>query len=107
MESFFLSETAKYLFLLGAGAGDLPDFFVLTTEGHLLPPLPSAAAHSAGFPPGDAAAGVRPPRPPPPAPAAAPHCARGCVPLLTPSLLCPARVCNRLSHSRRAGCQQG
>lgn len=49
MESFFLSETAKYLFLLGAGAGDLPDFFVLTTEGHLLPPLPATAAHSAGF----------------------------------------------------------
>ncbi len=70
MESFFLSETAKYLFLLGSGAGDLPDFFVLTTEGHLLPPLPAAAAHAAGFPP-RAAPGARP-CPPPAAPSAVP-----------------------------------
>jgi Glycosyl hydrolase family 47 len=49
MESFFLSETAKYLFLLGANATGLPDFYVLTTEGHLLPPLPASAAAGAGL----------------------------------------------------------
>lgn len=48
MESFFLSETAKYLYMLGANATGLPDFYVLTTEGHLLPPLRAAAAASAG-----------------------------------------------------------
>lgn len=52
MESFFLSETAKYLFLLGANATGLPDFYVLTTEGHLLPPLPASAAAGAGLGPG-------------------------------------------------------
>lgn len=49
MESFFLSETSKYLFLLGANATQLPDFYVLTTEGHLLPPLPTSAARGAGL----------------------------------------------------------
>jgi Glycosyl hydrolase family 47 len=53
MESFFLSETAKYLFLLGANATGLPDFYVLTTEGHLLPPLPASAAAGAGVASGD------------------------------------------------------
>ncbi|KAK9830164.1 hypothetical protein WJX72_010087 [[Myrmecia] bisecta] len=43
MESFFLSETAKYLYLLHSNATALPDFFVFSTEGHLLPPLPHPA----------------------------------------------------------------
>ena len=42
MESFFLSETSKYLFLLQANTTDLPDYYVFTTEGHLLPPFPSS-----------------------------------------------------------------
>lgn len=42
MESFMLSETARYLYLLAANATDLPSFFVLSTEGHMLPPLPAA-----------------------------------------------------------------
>lgn len=40
MDSFVLSETFKYLFLLFADPSDLildPDEFVFTTEGHLLP----------------------------------------------------------------------
>lgn len=32
MESFFLSETLKYLFLLFSNASALPDHFVLSTE---------------------------------------------------------------------------
>ena len=32
MESFFLSETAKYLFLLFAGTAAVPDHYVLSTE---------------------------------------------------------------------------
>ena len=39
MESFFLSETSKYLFLLQANTTHLPDHYVFTTEGHLLPPF--------------------------------------------------------------------
>ena len=39
MESFFISETAKYLYLLFHGSSALIDFFVLSTEGHPLPPL--------------------------------------------------------------------
>ncbi|DBB03198.1 TPA: hypothetical protein ACH3X1_000010 [Trebouxia sp. C0004] len=39
MESFFLSETSKYLYLLQADAADLPDHYIFTTEGHLLPPF--------------------------------------------------------------------
>lgn len=46
MESFFLSETTKYLFLLHANATDLPNFYVFTTEGHLLPPF-MAVSHPA------------------------------------------------------------
>ena len=42
MESFFLSETSKYLYLLHANATYLPDNYVFTTEGHLLPPFPLA-----------------------------------------------------------------
>lgn len=51
MESFFLSETAKYLYLLHSNATALPDFYVFSTEGHLLPVLPSegpAAGESSG-----------------------------------------------------------
>ncbi|GMH33547.1 hypothetical protein BSKO_01381 [Bryopsis sp. KO-2023] len=40
MESFFLSETAKYLYLLFSNDTRLVDFFVLSTEGHLFPPVP-------------------------------------------------------------------
>ena len=43
MESFFLAETTKYLFLLFVNASALPDFLVFTTEGHLLPPFPAQA----------------------------------------------------------------
>lgn len=39
MESFFLSETSKYLFLLQANTTHLPDHYIFTTEGHLLPPF--------------------------------------------------------------------
>jgi hypothetical protein len=39
MESFFLSETAKYLYLLWSDAAALPDFYLLSTEGHLMPPI--------------------------------------------------------------------
>ena len=38
MESFFLSETLKYLLLLFRGAGPVLDRWVLSTEGHLLEP---------------------------------------------------------------------
>ena len=41
MESFFLSETAKYLYLLHTNATALPDFYIFSTEGHILPVLPS------------------------------------------------------------------
>jgi hypothetical protein len=40
-ESFFLSETAKYLFLLFSNATALPDYYIFSTEGHLLPVLPA------------------------------------------------------------------
>jgi hypothetical protein len=39
MESFFLSETSKYLFLLFSNATGLADHYVLSTEGHLFPPF--------------------------------------------------------------------
>ena len=56
MESFFLSETAKYLYLLHSNATALPDFYLFSTEGHLLPilgleegtrqtPLPAEPSH--------------------------------------------------------------
>lgn len=41
MESFFLSETAKYLYLLHSNASTLPDFYIFSTEGHILPVLPA------------------------------------------------------------------
>ena len=40
MDSFFLSETLKYLYLLFTESSDLPiniNDFIFTTEGHLLP----------------------------------------------------------------------
>lgn len=40
MESFFLPETSKYLYLLNSNAAALPDYYVFSTEGHLLPPFP-------------------------------------------------------------------
>ncbi|KAL4855837.1 Alpha-mannosidase I [Chlorella vulgaris] len=43
MESFFLSETVKYLFLLFSNASALVDHFVLSTEGHLLAPFPGTS----------------------------------------------------------------
>ncbi|KAG2422540.1 hypothetical protein HYH02_015427 [Chlamydomonas schloesseri] len=39
MESYFLSETAKYLYLMFSDAPGLIDYYVLTTEGHLMPPV--------------------------------------------------------------------
>ena len=46
MESFFLSETVKYLYLLWSDAAALPDFYLLSTEGHLVPPI-HLSTHSA------------------------------------------------------------
>ena len=41
MESYFLAETLKYLWLaLSDGAEELPDWALLSTEGHVLPVLP-------------------------------------------------------------------
>lgn len=37
MESFFLSETVKYLYLIFSDADHLIDYYVLSTEGHLMP----------------------------------------------------------------------
>ena len=39
MESFFLSETTKYLYLTFANASRIVDEYVLSTEGHLFPPF--------------------------------------------------------------------
>jgi mannosidase alpha-like ER degradation enhancer 2 len=44
MESFFLSETSKYLYLLFANATKLIDHYVLSTEGHLFPPFGVSAS---------------------------------------------------------------
>eukprot|EP00892_Ulva_mutabilis_P000699 jgi/Ulvmu1/1062/UM105_0021.1 len=67
MESFFLAETLKYMYLLLRQASEINDFFVFTTEAHLMPVLPTgatslpgmhgsspAAAASAGPAPGEA-----------------------------------------------------
>lgn len=40
MESFFLSETLKYLYLLFSNATDVLDQYVLSTEAHFLPSFP-------------------------------------------------------------------
>ena len=66
MESFFLAETVKYLWLLFTpGAEGLLDAAVLTTEGHPLPPLPRADGT---------------PDPPPPTVASNSTCAFLCTP---------------------------
>uniref|UniRef100_A0A3Q3KIL5 alpha-1,2-Mannosidase n=1 Tax=Mastacembelus armatus TaxID=205130 RepID=A0A3Q3KIL5_9TELE len=53
MDSFFLAEMFKYLFLLFAEAEDLPfdvEDYVFTTEAHLLPLSLSMAPHSSTVP---------------------------------------------------------
>lgn len=43
-ESYFLSETIKYLWLTWTeGSAGLLDHFVFSTEGHLLPPHPTTS----------------------------------------------------------------
>jgi hypothetical protein len=37
MESYFLSETVKYLYLSFVDSGPLLDYYLLSTEGHLMP----------------------------------------------------------------------
>lgn len=52
MDSFFLAEMFKYLFLLFADAEDLPfdvEDYVFTTEAHLLPLSLSTAPHSSSI----------------------------------------------------------
>lgn len=49
MDSFFLAEMFKYLFLLFAELDDIPfdvEDYVFTTEAHLLPLSLSMAPHS-------------------------------------------------------------
>ncbi|KAF5837668.1 glycoside hydrolase [Dunaliella salina] len=47
-ESYFLSETVKYLYLTFVeGSGALLDYFIFSTEGHLLPPQPPADQEAA------------------------------------------------------------
>jgi hypothetical protein len=43
MESYFLSETVKYLYLSFVDSGPLLDYYVLSTEGHLMPAFPHAS----------------------------------------------------------------
>lgn len=43
MESFFMAETAKYLYMLFHGQPGIFDFHIVSTEGHLFPVLPSEA----------------------------------------------------------------
>lgn len=53
MDSFFLAEMFKYLFLLFAEAEDLPfdiEDYVFTTEAHLLPLSLSMTPHSSSIP---------------------------------------------------------
>lgn len=53
MDSFFLAEMFKYLFLLFADNEDLPfdvEDYVFTTEAHLLPLSLSTAPHSSSIP---------------------------------------------------------
>ena len=42
------AETLKYLYLLHSNASHLGDFFVFSTEGHLMAPLPSSQASITG-----------------------------------------------------------
>ncbi|KXZ51047.1 hypothetical protein GPECTOR_14g34 [Gonium pectorale] len=55
MESYFLSETAKYLYLMFSDAPALIDYYVLSTEGHLLPPIRDPAVAHATPPPREGA----------------------------------------------------
>lgn len=53
MDSFFLAEMFKYLFLLFADAEDLTfdvEDYIFTTEAHLLPLSLSTAPHSSSIP---------------------------------------------------------
>lgn len=53
MDSFFLAEMFKYLFLLFADTEDLPfdvEDYIFTTEAHLLPLSLSTAPHSSSIP---------------------------------------------------------
>ncbi|MEQ2184015.1 ER degradation-enhancing alpha-mannosidase-like protein 3 [Goodea atripinnis] len=53
MDSFFLAEMFKYLFLLFAEAEDIPfdvEGYVFTTEAHLLPLSLSTAPNSSSIP---------------------------------------------------------
>jgi hypothetical protein len=43
MESYFLSETVKYLYLSFVDSGPLLDYYVLSTEGHLMPAFPNSS----------------------------------------------------------------
>ena len=63
MESFFLAETSKYLFLLFSNGSAVLDHYVLSTEGHLLPVVPSPLSRNAPLPPahGDSAVAARVP----------------------------------------------
>ena len=42
------AETLKYLYLLHSNASHLGDFFVFSTEGHLMAPLPNSQPLSSG-----------------------------------------------------------
>lgn len=53
MDSFFLAEMFKYLFLLFAEAEDIPfdvEDYVFTTEAHLLPLSLSTAPNTSSIP---------------------------------------------------------
>lgn len=43
MESYFLSETMKYLYLTFIDSAPLLDYYLLSTEGHLMPAFPHAS----------------------------------------------------------------
>ena len=58
MESFFLSETTKYLYLLHSNASSLADFVIFSTEGHVFfpwtsPSEPLGIPKLPGFAPGN------------------------------------------------------
>ena len=48
MESYFLSETTKYLYLIWSDSAHLIDYYVLSTEGHLMVPLPATEVWHGG-----------------------------------------------------------
>lgn len=50
MESFFLSETMKYLYLLFSNCTSFVDFFVFTTEAHLLAPFSHSSSEESAVP---------------------------------------------------------